>query len=111
MPPIGGSTIFPSRRPALADPLWRLPDVERSDAAHPMNPVACNGASQAILDAGCLARLLSEMAPEAALRAYQAERLPKTAAVVRSKRVGGPERLLDVVAERAPPMGLPAWRR
>lgn len=72
------------------------------DAAHPMYPVGSNGASQAILDAHCLARLLSELTPEAALRTYDAERLPKTAEVVRSNREGGPERVLDVVAERAP---------
>jgi 5-methylphenazine-1-carboxylate 1-monooxygenase len=72
------------------------------DAAHPMYPVGSNGASQAILDAGCLARLLSKRTPEAALRAYEAERLPKTAEVVCSNREGGPERVMDVVAERAP---------
>jgi 5-methylphenazine-1-carboxylate 1-monooxygenase len=71
------------------------------DAAHPMYPVGSNGASQAILDAHCLARLLSELTPEAALRTYEAERLPKTAEVVRSNREGGPERVLDVVAKRA----------
>jgi 2-polyprenyl-6-methoxyphenol hydroxylase-like FAD-dependent oxidoreductase len=72
------------------------------DAAHPMYPVGSNGASQAILDASCLAGLLSELTPEAAFRAYEAERLPKTAEVVRSNREKGPERVLNVVAERAP---------
>jgi 5-methylphenazine-1-carboxylate 1-monooxygenase len=71
------------------------------DAAHPMYPVGSKGVSQAILDARCLARLLSEFAPEAALRAYESERLPKTAEVVRRNREKGPERV-DVVAERAP---------
>ena len=33
------------------------------DAAHPMYPVGSNGASQAILDARCLARLLPELTP------------------------------------------------
>ena len=33
------------------------------DAAHPMYPVGSNGASQAILDSGCLARLLPELTP------------------------------------------------
>jgi 2-polyprenyl-6-methoxyphenol hydroxylase-like FAD-dependent oxidoreductase len=72
------------------------------DAAHPMYPTGSNGATQTILDARCLAKRLSELAPEAALDAYEAERLPKTAEVVRSNRRGGPERVLDLVAERAP---------
>jgi 2-polyprenyl-6-methoxyphenol hydroxylase-like FAD-dependent oxidoreductase len=72
------------------------------DAAHPMYPVGSNGASQAILDAGCLAgRLAAEPVP-AALKAYEADRLPKTAALVASNRRGGPERVVDVVCERAP---------
>jgi 2-polyprenyl-6-methoxyphenol hydroxylase-like FAD-dependent oxidoreductase len=72
------------------------------DAAHPMYPVGSNGASQAILDARCLADLLTRMPVAEALAAYEAERLPATAAVVRSNRVGGPERVIDVIAERAP---------
>ncbi|WP_159349070.1 flavin-dependent oxidoreductase [Roseomonas harenae] len=72
------------------------------DAAHPMYPVGSNGASQAILDARCLADLLTRMPVAEALAAYEAERLPATAAVVRSNRVGGPERVVDVIAERAP---------
>lgn len=72
------------------------------DAAHPMYPVGSNGASQAVLDARCLAALLAERAPEDALAAYEAERLPKTAEIVRSNRKGGPERVVDVVSERAP---------
>ena len=39
--------------------------------------------------------------PEA-LRAYEAERLPATAEIVRSNRVGGPERVVDMIASRAP---------
>jgi 5-methylphenazine-1-carboxylate 1-monooxygenase len=72
------------------------------DAAHPMYPTGSNGAAQSILDARSLARLLSELAPFEALEAYEAERLPKTAEIVRSNRMGGPERVLDLVAERAP---------
>lgn len=76
------------------------------DAAHPMYPVGSNGASQAILDARCLADRLVECASAAgvpsALGAYEAERLPKTAAIVASNRKGGPERVIDFVAERAP---------
>jgi 2-polyprenyl-6-methoxyphenol hydroxylase-like FAD-dependent oxidoreductase len=72
------------------------------DAAHPMYPVGSNGASQAILDARCLTDLLASRPVPEALAAYEAERLPATAAVVRSNRIGGPERVIDVIAERAP---------
>jgi 5-methylphenazine-1-carboxylate 1-monooxygenase len=72
------------------------------DAAHPMYPVGSNGASQAVLDARCLCDLLAKHAAPVALSAYEAERLPATAAVVRSNRVGGPERVIDLVAARAP---------
>ncbi|WP_137127666.1 flavin-dependent oxidoreductase [Roseomonas sp. HF4] len=72
------------------------------DAAHPMYPVGSNGASQAVLDARCLAGMLAARPPAEALAAYEAERLPKTAEIVRSNRLGGPERVVDVVSERAP---------
>ena len=72
------------------------------DAAHPMYPVGSNGASQAILDARCLANQLLALPPLEALRAYEAERLPATAKVVQSNRSGGPERVIDLVAARAP---------
>jgi 2-polyprenyl-6-methoxyphenol hydroxylase-like FAD-dependent oxidoreductase len=72
------------------------------DAAHPMYPVGSNGASQAILDSRCLADLLATRSAEEALIAYEANRLPATAAVVRSNRSGGPERVIDLVAGRAP---------
>ncbi|MBX6744932.1 MAG: flavin-dependent oxidoreductase [Acetobacteraceae bacterium] len=72
------------------------------DAAHPMYPVGSNGASQAVLDARCLAALLARMPVEQALAAYEAERRPKTAEIVYSNRKGGPERVVDVVSERAP---------
>jgi 2-polyprenyl-6-methoxyphenol hydroxylase-like FAD-dependent oxidoreductase len=73
------------------------------DAAHPMYPVGSNGASQAILDARCLADLLAagEHA-RAALAAYERERLPKTAEIVRNNRTGGPEGVIDEVERRAP---------
>jgi len=72
------------------------------DAAHPMYPVGSNGASQAILDARRLARLLSEMNAPRALAAYEAERLPATRDIVLANRRGGPERVVDVVSARAP---------
>ncbi len=72
------------------------------DAAHPMYPVGSNGASQAILDARCLADLLATHPVPGALAAYEANRLAATAAVVASNRVGGPERVIDLIASRAP---------
>jgi len=72
------------------------------DAAHPMYPVGSNGASQAILDARLLARLLAKRNVPRALAAYEAERLPATREIVLANRRGGPERVVDVVSERAP---------
>ena len=73
------------------------------DAAHPMYPVGSNGASQAILDARCLADALARSeSPMAALHSYEAERLPKTAEIVRSNRKGGPEGVIDAVEALAP---------
>jgi 2-polyprenyl-6-methoxyphenol hydroxylase-like FAD-dependent oxidoreductase len=84
-------------------PFWTQGRVTlMGDAAHPMYPVGSNGASQAVLDARCLADLLASQAPEAALAAYAAERLPKTAEIVRANRKGGPERVVDEVSARAP---------
>jgi len=73
------------------------------DAAHPMYPVGSNGASQAVLDARSLARHLASGArvPQA-LAAYDAERRPMTAEIVLNNRKGGPERVIDVLEERAP---------
>jgi 2-polyprenyl-6-methoxyphenol hydroxylase-like FAD-dependent oxidoreductase len=73
------------------------------DAAHPMYPVGSNGASQAILDARALAdRLVSAEHPAHALWAYEEERLPPTAQIVRLNRSGGPEGVIDAVEARAP---------
>jgi 2-polyprenyl-6-methoxyphenol hydroxylase-like FAD-dependent oxidoreductase len=73
------------------------------DAAHPMYPVGSNGASQAILDARALADLLrSADHPCHALWAYEQERLPMTAQIVRMNRKGGPEGVIDAVEQRAP---------
>jgi 5-methylphenazine-1-carboxylate 1-monooxygenase len=73
------------------------------DAAHPMYPVGSNGASQAILDARCLAdRLRDADHPVHALWAYEQTRLPMTAEIVRMNRGGGPEGVIDAVEARAP---------
>jgi 2-polyprenyl-6-methoxyphenol hydroxylase-like FAD-dependent oxidoreductase len=85
-------------------PTWRRGNVVLlGDAAHPMYPVGSNGASQAIIDARILARELATQPSVAdALQAYEELRLPATAAVVASNRQAGPERCMEIVAERAP---------
>ena len=73
------------------------------DAAHPMYPVGSNGASQAVLDARCLAdALVRSEHPRQALIAYEQKRLPMTAEIVRSNRRGGPEGVIDAVEQLAP---------
>jgi 2-polyprenyl-6-methoxyphenol hydroxylase-like FAD-dependent oxidoreductase len=73
------------------------------DAAHPMYPMGSNGAGQAVLDAESLAHHLTAHAdPRAALRAYEAERLPATREIVLRNRAGGPESVIDEVERRAP---------
>lgn len=73
------------------------------DAAHPMYPIGSNGASQAILDARCLADCLAQFVdPLYALREYEAERLPKTSGIVLRNRLNGPEQVMQIAEERAP---------
>ncbi len=73
------------------------------DAAHPMYPVGSNGASQAILDARCLADALQRSEhPMQALHVYEKDRLAKTAGIVHANRKGGPERVIDEVEKLAP---------
>jgi 2-polyprenyl-6-methoxyphenol hydroxylase-like FAD-dependent oxidoreductase len=74
------------------------------DAAHPMYPVGSNGAAQAIIDGRVLARALREHQGDVigAIRGYEEERLPATNAIVLSNRQMGPERVIDIVAARAP---------
>lgn len=61
------------------------------DAAHPMVQYLAQGACQAIEDAGCLARQLTEYDGDIgkAFAAYQAERIPRTALVQRAARHWG----------------------
>ncbi len=71
------------------------------DAAHPMVPRGSNGAGQAILDSTRLATLLSlSSSIDGALAAYEAERLPATAAVVEANRSMPPDVVLREVWER-----------
>jgi 2-polyprenyl-6-methoxyphenol hydroxylase-like FAD-dependent oxidoreductase len=85
-------------------PQWSFGRVTLlGDAAHPMYPVGSNGASQAILDACCLAPLLAKTQDiVTALKAYEAARLSVTAKIVQDNRAGGPERVIDVIEARAP---------
>ena len=71
------------------------------DAAHPMVPRGSNGAGQAILDARALRRSLSAIDdPRAALRAYEQQRLPATAEVVRTNRRTPPDVIIREVWQR-----------
>ncbi len=73
------------------------------DAAHPMYPVGSNGASQAILDARCLSDMLSQNNDVIqVLKDYSEERVRATTEIVLQNRGGGPERVIDVIEERAP---------
>ena len=72
------------------DPLPRWGDgvvTLIGDAAHPMLPHTGQGAAQAIVDAVTLGKMLAGgVNVEHTLRAFEAERLPKTAALVRQGR-------------------------
>jgi 2-polyprenyl-6-methoxyphenol hydroxylase-like FAD-dependent oxidoreductase len=62
------------------------------DAAHPMYPRGSNGSAQAAIDARVLADCLQQAGdPLEALRAYEEERRPATARVVRTNREFPPD--------------------
>lgn len=102
---------------AEADGIWEFPMVDRNplprwsfgpvtllgDAAHAMYPIGSNGASQGIIDARILAReLLDHGAGQGALAAYDDIRREAVNAVVLANRGDGPDKILDMVAARAP---------
>ena len=73
------------------------------DAAHPMYPIGSNGASQAILDSAFLARCFERYGiNENALMNYEQQRRPITNEIVKKNRLDGPDKVLDIVAKRAP---------
>ncbi|HUQ73818.1 MAG TPA: flavin-dependent oxidoreductase [Burkholderiales bacterium] len=69
------------------------------DAAHPMYPRGGNGGAQAILDAELLSQLLKKHPVEQALKAYEAERLPKTSKIVLTNRSVPPDYIIETVDE------------
>lgn len=96
---------------------WEYPMVDRNplpawthgamtllgDAAHAMYPIGSNGASQAILDARVLGRELKLRGLNGdALQAYDDARRERVNALVLANRGDGPDKVLDVVAARAP---------
>ena len=65
--------------------------------------VNSKSASQCILDARHLARAIRDHgATEAALEVYEDERRERMNALVLANRGDGPDKILDIVAERAP---------
>jgi 2-polyprenyl-6-methoxyphenol hydroxylase-like FAD-dependent oxidoreductase len=99
----GGIYEFPmSDRDPL--PRWSFENITLlGDAAHPMYPIGSNGASQAILDAECIAECLTGNDNIAtAFKKYEAIRLPATANIVLQNRQMGPEKVMQIVEERAP---------
>ncbi len=83
-------------------PRWTFgPVTLLGDAAHPMVPRGSNGAGQAILDARALRLALeTHTDPRRALLAYEQQRLPVTAEVVRTNRREPPDAILREVYER-----------
>ncbi len=71
------------------------------DAAHPMYPRGANGSAQAILDCRALTdALVANPDPVAALKAYEAKRLPETSQVVLANRKAPPDAILHEVFRR-----------
>lgn len=73
------------------------------DAAHPMYPIGSNGASQAILDAKSLAENVSaNPVIREALMEYEKQRLEPTSRIVLTNRENGPDKIMEIMEERAP---------
>ena len=73
------------------------------DAAHAMYPIGSNGASQAILDSVHLAAMINKYGiNEKALLNYEKVRLKTVNKIVEANRLDGPDKILDIVAHKAP---------
>jgi 2-polyprenyl-6-methoxyphenol hydroxylase-like FAD-dependent oxidoreductase len=97
--------------------VWEYPMVDRNplphwgtgrvsllgDAAHPMYPFGSNGGTQAIIDGRVLAWELARAdTPVAGLAAYEQARREPMNTLVLANRQRGPERVLQLVEQRAP---------
>jgi len=97
--------------------IWEYPMVDRDplprwgtgrvtllgDAAHPMYPFGSNGGTQAIIDGRVLAWELSGADdPAAGLAGYEHARREAMNALVLANRQRGPERVVQLVEQRAP---------
>lgn len=102
---------------AAADEILEYPMVDRDalprwtygrttllgDAAHAMYPNGSNGGSQAILDARTLAfHLATAPTVDEGLARYEEARRPAMTALLAGTRATGPERVMQLAAERAP---------
>jgi 5-methylphenazine-1-carboxylate 1-monooxygenase len=74
-------------------PRWTFGRVTLlGDAAHPMYPRGSNGSAQALIDAAVLAgHLASGLQPQAALQAYEKQRIELTAKIVQTNRTVPPD--------------------
>ncbi|HZT52720.1 MAG TPA: flavin-dependent oxidoreductase [Stellaceae bacterium] len=82
-------------------PRWSFGRVTLlGDAAHPMYPRSGNGAAQAIIDARTLAGLVATLPAEAALQAYEAERLERVNRIVVASRTSPPDLVIETVEAR-----------
>jgi 2-polyprenyl-6-methoxyphenol hydroxylase-like FAD-dependent oxidoreductase len=83
-------------------PTWAEgPVLLIGDAAHPMYPTGSNGASQAIIDARVLGRIITQQGVNVgALAAFDAELCAPIGAVAMRNRGAGPFGLLNMVDER-----------
>lgn len=82
----------------------RLPEYSKHEHVNTCQSVGSNGASQAILDAECIAAALlaSPTSVQMALQSYQETRLPPTSRIIMANRGNGPDQVLQVAHERAP---------
>jgi 2-polyprenyl-6-methoxyphenol hydroxylase-like FAD-dependent oxidoreductase len=118
LPPFAGWRWSGVDVPAIVNasgPIYEFPMVDRDplpkwtfgrvtlmgDAAHPMYPIGSNGATQGILDARVFAwHLATHDRVEDALHQYEADRREATARIVLMNRQQGPDKVLDLAAER-----------